>query len=431
MLKSLVNDLEVMVQQGVITPETAGNIQHWYASRKESNPNRLILVFGVLGVLLVGSGISLLVAHNWDDMSAPLKTFFAFLPLLIGQVWAGYTLLKNRENEMHREMSAGWLALAIGTSIALVSQIYHLPGNMADFLLTWLLLGLPLVYLLRSSVASLLFIAGATWYGTEVGYGYNQYENNNWIYFVLIAAVMPHYYLLFRSRPSGWFSVLHHYAVPVSLLICLGILAENKNGDWMWVAYMSMLGIFYLVGYTLTLKNVTGLSNAYRIIGWTGCLLLLFMGSFHDFWKEFNSNYGSVWLSMGGLSFFTAIGLSLAGLAFFIFLYRRKSFSNIDPVAPAFLLYLTLFVLGGSSPYIASLLTNIYLLGTGVLLLVRGQKQERLAILNLGLGMIAVLAICRFFDTDLSFIIRGVMFILVGVGFVYFNYQLIQKKKKV
>jgi hypothetical protein len=44
-------------------------------------------------------------------------------------------------------------------------------------------------------------------------------------------------------------------------------------------------------------------------------------------------------------------------------------------------------------------------------------------------SVIAVLAICRFFDTDLSFILRGLMFILVGAGFVYFNYQLIQKKK--
>jgi uncharacterized membrane protein len=431
MAKSLENDLEALVKDGILSEDAVAGVRQWYAQKNATNPNRLILIFGVLGVLLVGSGISLLVAHNWDEMSIPVKTFFAFLPLVIGQVWVGYTLLKNRDSEMHREMSAGWLALAIGTSIALVSQIYHLPGNMAAFLLTWLLLGLPLVYLLRSSVASLLFIAGATWYGVEAGYEYKEGLKNTWMYWLLIAAVLPHYYTLFRARPAGWFTVLHHYAVPVSLLICLGILAVDKNGDWMWVAYMSLLGIFYLMGHILTQKVVTGISNAYRIIGWAGIMLLLFMGSFHDFWKEFSSNYGSAWLSIVGLSFFVAIGLTLAGLALLVILYKRNAFSGIDPAAPAFLLYLVLFLVGGSSPFIASFLANIYLLATGVVLLIRGQQQERLAILNLGLGIIAVLATCRFLDTDLSFIVRGVMFILVGAGFVYFNYQLIQKKKSV
>ncbi len=431
MAKGIENDIEALVKEGIISETNADAIRAWYERKNASNPNRLILVFGVLGVLLVGSGISLLVAHNWDEMSIPLKTFFAFLPLLIGQVWVGYTLLKNRDNEMHREMSAGWLALAIGTSIALVSQIYHLPGSITSFLLTWLLLGLPLVYLLRSSVASLLFIAGATWYGVEAGYNYNNDDNNLWAYWLLIVAVLPHYYALFRSRPSGWFTVLHHYAVPVSLLICLGILSDDKSSDWMWVAYMSLLGIFYLAGHLLSQKGVAGISNAYRIIGWSGSLFLLFIGSFNDFWKDLGSLGGSGWLSTGGLSFYIALGLTLAGIAFLIFLYIRKLFSFLDPAVPAFLLYVLLFVIGRYSPYTASLLANVYLLATGVLLLVRGQQRERLAILNLGLGIIAVLATCRFFDTDLSFIIRGVMFILVGAGFVYFNYQLIQKKKSV
>lgn len=431
MAKSLENDLEALIKEGILTEDAVAGVRQWYAQKNATNPNRLILVFGVLGVLLVGSGISLLVAHNWDKMSVALKTFFAFLPLLIGQVWAGYTLVKNRDSEMHREMSAGWLALAIGVCISLIAQIYHIQGNFPLFLLTWLLLGLPLVYLLKSSVASLLFIAGATWYGVEAGYEFNEVNKNSWAYWLLIAAILPHYYMLFRSRPSGWFTVLHHYAIPVSLLICLGILEDGAGSKWMWVAYMSLLGTFYLLGQYLTGKEVTGISNGYRIIGWVGSLLLLFIGSFKDFWFLFRKGAESDQLDMDTLPFFAGLALALAGLALILILFRKKVIGLLDPVIPAFIIYFLLFFVGFQAPDVVTILINIYLLGIGVWLLIRGQQQERLAILNLGLGIIAVLATCRFFDTDLSFIVRGVMFILVGAGFVYFNYQLIQKKKSV
>jgi hypothetical protein len=131
------------------------------------------------------------------------------------------------------------------------------------------------------------------------------------------------------------------------------------------------------------------------------------------------------------LPFFAGLGLALAGLALMLILFRKKVIGLMDPVIPAFLIYFLLFFVGFQAPDAVTILINIYLLGIGVWLLIRGQQQERLAILNLGLGIIAVLATCRFFDTDLSFIVRGVMFILVGAGFVYFNYQLIQKKKSV
>jgi len=433
MANGIENDIHALVKDGLLTDANAEAIRAWYERKNAANPNRLILIFGVLGVLLVGSGISLLVAHNWDEMSTQLKTFFAFLPLLVGQVWVGYTLLKNRESEMHREMSSGWLALAIGVCISLIAQIYHIQGNFPLFLLTWLLLGLPLVYLLKSSVASLLFIAGATWYGVEAGYEYNENQKNTWTYWLLIAAVLPHYYTLFRSRHSGWFTVIHHYALPVSLLICLGILGERGGGKWMWMAYMNLLGIFYLSGQYLTDKGVTGISNGYRIIGWVGSLLLLFIGSFKDFWTiyKFGIGMASNQLNAGTLPFFAGLGLALAGLALMLLLFNKKVIGLMDPVIPAFLIYSLLFWVGFKAPDIVTVLMNLYLLAIGVWLLIRGQQQERLAILNLGLGIIAVLAICRFFDTDLSFIVRGVMFILVGAGFVYFNYQLIQKKKSV
>jgi hypothetical protein len=190
------------------------------------------------------------------------------------------------------------------------------------------------------------------------------------------------------------------------------------------------LGSFYLLGQYLTAKGVTGISNGHRIIGWVGSLLLLFIGSFKEFWSTFRFGPPTDQWNVETLPFFAGLGLTLIGLTCAIILFRKKVIGLLDPVIPAFFIYFLLFLVGYWAPYVVTILFNLYLLAIGVWLLIRGQQRERLAILNLGLGIIAVLAICRFFDTNLSFIIRGVMFILVGVGFVYFNYQLIQKKKK-
>jgi hypothetical protein len=42
-----------------------------------------------------------------------------------------------------------------------------------------------------------------------------------------------------------------------------------------------------------------------------------------------------------------------------------------------------------------------------------------------------VLIGCRFFDTDMSFVIRGLLFVGIGVGFFVMNIYMIRKRKAV
>ncbi|MEM6542707.1 MAG: DUF2157 domain-containing protein, partial [Bacteroidota bacterium] len=58
-----------------------------------------------------------------------------------------------------------------------------------------------------------------------------------------------------------------------------------------------------------------------------------------------------------------------------------------------------------------------------------GAKQDHLGILNYGLLILTALVVCRFFDTDLSFVVRGIMFVSVGAGFFVANYLMLKKRK--
>lgn len=224
----ILKDISDLVKADIITQETADKIQDFYKTKGSSSVNRLFIIFGILGAILVGLGIILIIAHNWDEFSRVSKTCIAFLPLLAGQLLCGYTIIKKQNSVAWRESGSAFLFFAVGASIALVSQIYNIPGEMETFLLTWLLLCLPLVYLMNSSIASLLYIGGITYYATHLGY-WSSTSNNPYFYWLLLLGVLPHYYHLYRVKPGSNFMIFHNWLIPLSVVITLGTLTKRTE----------------------------------------------------------------------------------------------------------------------------------------------------------------------------------------------------------
>ena len=77
------------------------------------------------------------------------KSCISFLPLLIGQAATAFSLLKKPTDKAWTEPSAVFLFFAVRASMALISQIYNIPGNFSVFVLSWMLLCLPLVYIIN------------------------------------------------------------------------------------------------------------------------------------------------------------------------------------------------------------------------------------------------------------------------------------------
>ena len=59
--------------------------------------------------------------------------------------------------------------------------------------------------------------------------------------------------------------------------------------------------------------------------------------------------------------------------------------------------------------------------------MVIGGRRNSLATLNMGMLMLAVLIITRFFDSDIGFILKGLVFIAVGIGFLVTNIWLARR----
>lgn len=419
-------NLDDLVAAGVIDEKTATAILAYQAEKRATAPNRLGLVLSVLGAALIGLGIMLIIAHNWDNFSRPLKTLLAFMPMIIGQAACGYTLFRKKGNKAWRESSAVFLFFAVGACIGMVSQIYHLEGELSSFLLTWMLLVLPLIYLMKSSIVSLLYLGGITWYATNSGY-VNNYEP--YVFVGLLAMAMPYYYRLYKEQPNSNAFNYHAWAIALSLLITLGTWAKDAT-VLMWVAYVSLLAAYFMIGCQPFFRTKRSRNNPFLLLGLFGTIALFLGFTFYGYWEEIVAEK----MYWNGLlthqEFWVSFLLIASSLYLLISLKPFQHFNKVSPIPFGFLLFLLVFFAGYNYPYVGMILSNLFVLSIGVFYIYRGNELNRLGILNLGMLILAALIICRFFDLELSFVTRGVLFVLVGIGFFITNYQLIKRREK-
>lgn len=423
MRKSILNELNDLVKENVISADTAQKIKDYYSQAEQRGSDRSLIVFAILGSILMALGIILIVAHNWDDLSRELKTVISFVPLVTGQVLCLFTLLKKYHNTAWRESVSAFLVLSIGTAISLISQIYNIPGGFNAFMLTWALLSLPVVYIMQSSVASLLYIAGITSYAVETGY-YTSPDSVANPYWLLLLLIMPFYYILYRVKPASNFMLFHHWFIPASIIICLGIVA-NDHEEILFLSYLSLFAFFYLIGKSPLLNKQRTYNNSYLILGSAGMMTILLMLSFDWFWKELYKHDFS--------GFFTSpefvISAVIILLSVFMLLYNLRKKMSFEFPDGIFLIFILIFITGYYYPSLAVILINLLILTAGITTIIKGAKLNHLGILNYGLIIITALVISRFFDTDLSFVLRGILFLIVGSGFFMLNYWMIKRRK--
>ncbi|WP_421804665.1 DUF2157 domain-containing protein [Flagellimonas sp.] len=423
---SLQNDLPELVKAGVISEDTAADIASYYQGKQTSPTNKLFVVFGILGAILVGLGIILIIAHNWDDLSRGLKTVFAFLPLVIGQALCAFSFLKKPGNLAWKESSSVFLFFTVGASIALVSQIYHIPGDLSTYLLTWMLLTLPLIYVMQSPMTSLLCLVGITYYACETSY-WGFPTSNSYLYWAMLAAMVPFYYQLFRKNPSSNFVRFHNWLVPLSLVTVLGTLSATLD-EFMFIAYISLFGFFYLLGTGAWMPQ-ENTKNGYTILGSLGTIILLLFLSFNEFWEHLFKKELQLTEIFASQEFVLIVLLTLAASVLLYRTIQQKGIRNLSLFSVVFLVFIPIFFIGTAST-IAVVLVNVLIFLLGVFTIREGSRKNHLGLLNYGLLIITALIICRFFDTDLSFVARGLLFVGVGAGFFFANYWMIQKRKE-
>ncbi len=424
MSKPILKDLHELVEATLITEETAQKIRVYYNQKEAQAPNRLVIVFGILGALLVGLGIILIIAHNWDTLGKVPKLAIALLPMLVGQAVCGFVFLKKRDHTAWRESSAAFLFLSIAASISIVSQVYNIEGTLHGFLFLWMLLAFPVIYVMQSSFASLLYILGITWYACELSY-FNYPNETAWWYWGLLLLALPHYYLLYTKRSNSNFFAFHSWFIAASVTTVLGMF-----GNWLEeitvITYINVFCVFILIGQVEKIYQRRLITNGFLIAGSLGLISILLFLSFEEFWVELSEGREYRPELMDAYPYWITFGLAIALL---IWSGIKKSFLSLNVKSYGFIIVLLLVFISFQSPQLARILTNIILFAFGIFTIRDGAQQNRLSLLNYGLLILTALIICRFFDVDMSFVVRGLLFVAVGVGFFAANAWMVRKRK--
>ncbi|MCF7568893.1 DUF2157 domain-containing protein [Sabulilitoribacter arenilitoris] len=416
------NDIKELVEEQVISIEVATNIENYYKSKKVDSPNRLFTVFAVLGSTLVGLGIILILAHNWDHFSRFIKTIFAFAPLVIGQLFVGYSILKQK-SATWKEASGVFLFFAVGSGIALVSQIYNIPGDFSNYMLTWILLCAPLIYLLISNTLAVLHIIFATNYACAFGY----FDGNQtpWMYLLLLVILVAHYYNLLKFKKEHNITSIFNWLLPLSGVIVLGAFV-SKSAEFGFLMYVILFGLLYNIGKFPFFDNQKLRKNGYLVLGSLGTIYILMLTSFEWFWQDILRHD----IAFNSQEFYISIVLFLLTLSVIIYSYSKKSIKKFNLFQWVFIIFTVIFFIGISGSFVSIVLINLLILALGIIAIKIGADKFHFGILNYGLLIITTLIICRFFDTNMSFVIRGLLFVSFGLGFFLTNYMMLKRQKK-
>ncbi len=411
-------------REGIVTTETAQKLRERHVL-DDSQPALAQMVMGSLGALLIGAGLIAVIGYNWDDFSRPVRLLFAFLPLLLTQLFSLRVLMGGDSTAAWvREVAALLQALATGACIALVSQIYNLGGEWPDFLFWWFLLSLPLTWVLRShAVAMFYLITIAIWSVHQVERG-KPWQDSPLIYPLLLLGLLPFW--------PGWppklsLSISVRWVMTLSAILGLcsaAFFVSARDGSnysyhdetfvWLWSLIAAVLVLFPL--------NQAGISESTGrkpqvVLGTLWLLGYGMAGTFHDVSDDI----------LQGASYALKLpwcwGLLIVLAAFTLLAVKQHRWALLALASVAILpLIVGLFTQGqGGSGHLLAGLVTLHLSVIGITLIVL-EFLGKTSAPRLGAFLISALIIARMADSHLSLLAKGLTFIAVGVAFLAFNF---------
>lgn len=392
----LYQELPDLVNKGVLSPSVADGLYTYYEGVKSTDKKWFVIILcGVLGALLVGLGIILLIGHNWEYLTRPIRMGLSLFPLMIGQGIAFWVLLKRPQSHALKESTATFLSLMVGAAMALISQTYNIPNDTADFFLSWMLLIAPLSYLMTATIPAVIYVAGVTsWAGC-----YWDSPTQAVFFWILWSAVVPHFiWIIHQEKFKNRATIL---ALAMALSSCFGVglsLGRNWPGSWI-IIYSSLVTLFYFLG-TREFRGVSAnWQRPFGIIGGVCGFGMMFLLTFRFPWESITEKYHYL---RKDISFWNvlpdyALTSLLVGAVLLLFLdcvkrkdWRRVLFGSLP------LLAFVGYILGSISVALSIFLFNVFLLIVSMARIILGIRANNLGVINTGMFMLAALILARF-----------------------------------
>ena len=408
-LNWILEELPRLNEAGLLDDETAQKLAAHYGNKLQSFPSRqkiFSLLLGLLGILMISGGIILFFNHNWDMFPKVLRILISALPLGIGAVVSYWTLCREK-GQLWREASAVLTAAGTVVLIAMLSQIYHINGELADFVFLVLLLSVPLLYIFNSIGLLTLYVF--------FSFFINQWTAPCWQNFLLYAVLLPFFFRHLREA-SSWTVWCRYLVLPGALSLVLGCGAYSLAA--MFILASSLL---LAAGMDELFARQDFWRTPWFVPAFICQTILLAIGSSAD---DFSRPFLKV--PVTDLWIFWLVSALGAGLLIRILLKRPLTAGRLLPAV----LTGAAFILPFVEPFWGRLFYNVYLGLAGIFYLREGLLRRSILLFNGGAVMIVVLVMCRFFDADIGLLYRACGLILLGSGFIAANIFYIRRHRE-
>jgi uncharacterized membrane protein len=420
----LEGELKRWVSGGIIDNGRAGAIRGLYPVGQAARPWALI-VFSGIGAVIVGLGIILLFAYNWQYMSKTAKLLVVFSSLVISH---GTGLWLFRKSERFGGMGEALTVLGsmlFGSGIWLVAQIYHIEEHFPTAFLFWGLGTLALAWAMPSIAQAIMAAVLFTiWAGVEAG---EFHTAMHWA----IPLMLSLWVLAYLRRSLLLLSVLI-----LASGVVLGFLSAGSPHDTAIFASLFGLAIIYVsLGFiSKEYGNFPESSPVFSFLGMAAYFVMLYLLTFRSIAREILPD--KLPTDMGYILYWLVpLVLAVIGWALTGWLKKTKRIEcHFDfflmPLALILYYYQAMFLQVFDDWSIGMGLFNLVFLAHAVSMMARGCRDVKLVPAMVGSLLLAALTIARYFDLFDSLAVRGVVFIVVGIILFGQGFFYIRSKKK-
>jgi len=408
------------VREQIITDAQAARICSLYPT-PTTVPWGLLLFTG-FGAVVLGLGVILLLAYNWDELPKIAK-----LGLVFGSVAAAHG------GALHLRRLDGWRpilgeAVALlgtmffGAGIWLVAQIYNIDEHYPNGFLFWGLGALAMAWAMDSIPQALVSVVVLTIWGCTEIFAFHSAIDGSWLLIaigvgalawrkhssLLLATVLASLYILILSNAGYW---------------------SNESGVFFSALAFSvgLLGTRHLLD--VPMRNA-GFGRVIAFFGFTGFLICAFILTFENTaehllkWSLPEDAAAWVWFYRWVLPVAALANWCLPLLR----LFREKSTAvpREEWLCPIAIFYsLGLSLAGLSSEHeLATLAFNLIVLALATAWMVRGCRDGQRRDMIIGSLILTTLVFARYFDLFDNLAARGAAFLLLGAilfaeGFYY------------
>ena len=381
-LEKLPSELSRWEADGVITAEQGQAIRARYspaalAPRSVRAQGRLITGLSIIGAVLVGLGVILFFAANWDgiDRTPKLAIILASIVLAHG---LGYYLRYHRDYQRVGSAMVLLACIIYGAGVHLVGQVYNIDVNDPRLMLFWFLGVLPLVYVVKSQPIQFLGLV---------------------LFFLAIGFRLPDW-IDDISRGEAILGA-SLFLILGLFILALGRMKEEISALRPYSEVFELVGMITALGavFVLTFKDVLSSDGGLFIRGDTEIAFRILI------------------VAAGALTL--ALVLATA------WLHRRNeqsfTLNGIEGVAIVVLLAAAYVVMGvdgdldGNGDVLFTVVFNALLALALLGVLVSGYLRGKEAWVNIGLAFIGINIIARYFEYSWDLLDRSLIFVAAGV----------------